>query len=65
LNKIEVKITSKTKVIMPVSLYCQVADMEKTNAIDTKHILPVIEDAAQRYGAEYKGNKSCNLSMIY
>ncbi|MDC1036181.1 DegT/DnrJ/EryC1/StrS family aminotransferase [Alphaproteobacteria bacterium] len=63
-SKIEAKITTKTKAIMPVSLYGQVADMDEINAIAAKHNLPVIEDAAQSFGAEYKGNKSCNLSTI-
>lgn len=63
-SKIEAKITSKTKAIMPVSLYGQVADMDEINAIAAKNNLPVIEDAAQSFGAEYKGNKSCNLSTI-
>jgi len=63
-SKIEAKITSKTKAIIPVSLYGQVADMDEINAIAEKHNLPVIEDAAQSFGAEYKGNKSCNLSTI-
>jgi len=63
-SKIEAKITNKTKAIMPVSLYGQVADMNEINAIAEKHNLPVIEDAAQSFGAEYKGNRSCNLSTI-
>jgi len=63
-SKIEAKITNKTKAIMPVSLYGQVADMDEINAIAEKHNLPVIEDAAQSFGAEYKGKKSCNLSTI-
>ena len=63
-SKIEGKITSKTKVIMPVSLYGQPADMDEINAIAHKHGLKVIEDAAQSFGAEYKGKKSCNLSDI-
>mgnify|MGYP001090577071 CR=1 FL=1 len=63
-SKIEAKITSKTKAIMPVSLYGQVADMDEINVIAAKHNLPVIEDAAQSFGAEYKGKKSCNLSTI-
>jgi len=63
-SKIEAKITNKTKAIMPVSLYGQVADMDEINAIAEKHNLPVVEDAAQSFGAEYKGNKSCNLSTI-
>jgi len=63
-RKIEAKITKKTKAIMPVSLYGQVADMDEINTIAEKHNLPVIEDAAQSFGAEYKGKKSCNLSTI-
>ena len=63
-SKIEAKITNKTKAIMPVSLYGQVADMDEINTIAEKHNLPVVEDAAQSFGAEYKGNKSCNLSTI-
>lgn len=59
---IEAKITSKTKAIMPVSLYGQIADMDKINSIAEKHNLIVIEDAAQSFGATYKGKKSCNLS---
>jgi UDP-2-acetamido-2-deoxy-ribo-hexuluronate aminotransferase len=61
---IEEKITDKTKVIMPVSLYGQPADMDEINAIAEKHNLVVIEDAAQSFGATYKGKKSCNLSTI-
>ena len=61
---IEEKITSKTKAIMPVSLYGQPADMDDINATAEKHNLPVIEDAAQSFGATYKSKKSCNLSTI-
>ena len=63
-NQIEAKITNKTKAIMPVSLYGQLADMDDINSIASKYNLPVIEDAAQSFGAEYKGNKSCNVSTI-
>ena len=63
-SKIEAKITSKTKAIMPVSLYGQAADMDEINAIAAKHNVAVIEDAAQSFGAEYRGKKSCNLSTI-
>lgn len=62
--KIEAAITSRTRAIMPVSLYGQPADMDKINAIAAEHYLPVIEDGAQSFGAEYKGRKSCNLSTI-
>lgn len=55
-------ITPATKAIMPVSLYGQVADMDAINAVAGS--IPVIEDAAQSFGASYKGGKSCNLSTI-
>ena len=61
---IEAAITPRTKAIMPVSLYGQVADMDAINAIAAKHGLPVIEDAAQSFGASYQGKKSCNLSTF-
>lgn len=62
---IEAKITNKTKAIMPVSLYGQTADMDAINAIATRHgNIPVIEDAAQSFGATYKDRKSCNLSTV-
>ncbi len=50
---------------MPVSLYGQVADMDEINAIAARHgNIPVIEDAAQSFGATYKGRKSGNLSTL-
>ena len=62
---IEAKITPRTRAIMPVSLYGQVADMDEINAIAKKNgDIPVIEDAAQSFGATYKGRKSCNVSTI-
>ena len=61
---IEAKITARTRAIMPVSLYGQVADMQAINAIAERHGLAVIEDAAQSFGATYQGRKSCNLSTI-
>jgi UDP-2-acetamido-2-deoxy-ribo-hexuluronate aminotransferase len=62
---IEAKITARTKAIMPVSLYGQTADMDAINAIAARHgHIPVIEDAAQSFGASYKGKKSCNLSTM-
>lgn len=63
-SKIEAAITDRTKAIIPVSLYGQCADMDEINAIAEKHGITVIEDAAQSFGAEYKGKKSCNLSRI-
>jgi len=63
-TKIEAAITDKTKVIIPVSLYGQTADMDAINAVASKHDIIVIEDACQSFGATYKGKKSCNLSTI-
>ncbi|KTC78322.1 DegT/DnrJ/EryC1/StrS family aminotransferase [Legionella brunensis] len=62
--QIEAKITAKTKAIMPVSLYGQCADMDAINLIAKQHGLPVIEDAAQSFGATYKGTYSGALSTI-
>lgn len=62
--KLEAAITHKTKAIIPVSLYGQCADFDAINAIASKYNLPVIEDAAQSFGASYKGKKSCNLTTI-
>jgi len=62
-NLIEAAITPRTRAIMPVSLYGQVCDMDEINAIAARHGgLPVIEDAAQSFGASYRGRKSCGLS---
>jgi UDP-2-acetamido-2-deoxy-ribo-hexuluronate aminotransferase len=61
---LEAKITPRTRAIMPVSLYGQTADMDAINAIAERHGLPVIEDAAQSFGATYKGRKSGNLSTL-
>jgi UDP-2-acetamido-2-deoxy-ribo-hexuluronate aminotransferase len=62
---LEEKITPRTKAIMPVSLYGQTADMDAINAIAQRYgNIPVIEDAAQSFGATYKQRKSCNLSTI-
>ncbi len=63
-TKIEAAITDKTRAIMPVSLYGQCADMDAINEIANRHNLPVVEDAAQSFGATYKGRKSCGLSTI-
>jgi UDP-2-acetamido-2-deoxy-ribo-hexuluronate aminotransferase len=63
-EQLEAAITPRTRAIMPVSLYGQPADMDEINAIAAKHALPVIEDACQSFGAEYRGRKSCNLSTV-
>ena len=61
---LEAAITPRTKAIMPVSLYGQPADMDEINFLADRHALTVIEDAAQSFGSEYMGRKSCNLSKI-
>lgn len=63
-TQIEAAITPRTRAIMPVSLYGQCADMDAIQAIAERHGIPVIEDAAQSFGALYKGRASCNLSSI-
>ena len=63
-TQLEAAITSRTKAIIPVSLYGQCADFDAINAIAARHGIPVIEDAAQSFGATYKGKRSCNLSTI-
>ncbi len=62
--RIEAAITPRTRAIMPVSLYGQCAAMDEINAIAAAHGLSVIEDAAQSFGASYKGRRSCGLSLI-
>jgi len=57
-------ITSRTRAIMPVSLYGQCPDMDRINLVARDNNLAVIEDAAQSFGATYKGRTSCNLSTI-
>ncbi|MEX8500420.1 DegT/DnrJ/EryC1/StrS family aminotransferase [Leptothrix ochracea] len=61
---VEAAITPKTRAIMPVSLYGQVADMAEINTIAARHRLPVIEDAAQSFGASYQGRRSCGVSTV-
>lgn len=64
-SAIESKISARTKAIIPVSLYGQCADMDEINAIAARNRnIAVIEDAAQSFGADYRGRKSCNLSMV-
>ncbi len=62
ITKIEAAITPRTKAIMPVSLYGQMPDMDKINAIAKKHNLAVIEDAAQSFGAKCNGHRSGSMT---
>jgi UDP-2-acetamido-2-deoxy-ribo-hexuluronate aminotransferase len=63
-SKIEEKITSKTKAIMPVSLYGQPADMDAIEAIAKKHNLKVIVDGAQSFGSTFNGKRDSSLGDI-
>lgn len=63
-DKIEEKITEKTKAIMVVHLYGMPADMDKIMEISKKYNLKVIEDCAQSHGAEYKGKKTGTFGDI-
>ena len=64
IEQLEAAITPRTKAIIAVSLYGQCADFDAINAIAAKYNIPVIEDAAQSFGASYKGKKSCNLTTV-
>jgi len=61
---LETAISPRTKAIMPVSLFGQMADYEKINAIAAKHGITVIEDAAQSFGATRNGKRSCGVTKI-
>ena len=63
-NKIEEAITDKTKAIIVVSLYGHIVNINEINNIAERYNLPVIEDGAQSFGAEYNNKKSCSLTTI-
>ncbi len=60
-NKIAAAITPRTKAILPVHLYGQMAEMNPIMEVATKHKLYVIEDAAQSIGAEYQGQRAGSI----
>jgi UDP-2-acetamido-2-deoxy-ribo-hexuluronate aminotransferase len=64
IEQLEKAITPRTKAIIPVSLYGQMAQMERIQEIADRHGLPVIEDGAQSFGASRFGRMSCGASLI-
>jgi UDP-2-acetamido-2-deoxy-ribo-hexuluronate aminotransferase len=63
-EQLEERVMERTKGIIPVSVFGQPSDMDAVNRVADRHGLWVIEDAAQSFGSEYLGRKSCHLSRI-
>lgn len=64
IDRLESAITPRTKAIIPVSLFGQMPDYERINAISARHRIPVIEDGAQSFGATQHGRRSCGVTAI-
>jgi len=63
-KEIEAKITKRTRAIIPVHLFGQMADMDAIGDIARRNNLPVIEDAAQAIGTEYRGRRASSLGLM-
>ena len=63
-DQVESKITDRTRAIIAVHLYGQCADMEALSRVAERHGLPVIEDAAQAFGAEFQGKRAGSLGAL-
>lgn len=64
IDQIEAAITPRTKALLPVSLFGQMPDYDRINAIAAKHHLAVIEDGAQSFGSDHNGRRSCGVTLI-
>lgn len=64
IDLLESAITARTKAIIPVSLFGQMPDYDRINAIAARFDLPVIEDGAQSFGSTQRGRRSCAATMI-
>jgi UDP-2-acetamido-2-deoxy-ribo-hexuluronate aminotransferase len=64
IDRLEAAITPRTKAIMPVSLFGQMPDYDRINAVAAKQAIPVIEDGAQSLGAAQRGRRSCGVTLI-
>ena len=64
LERLAAAITPRTRAILPVSLFGQMPDYDRINAIAARHGLPVIEDGAQSFGATQRGRRSCGVTTI-
>jgi dTDP-4-amino-4,6-dideoxygalactose transaminase len=61
--KIDAAVTPRTKAVVPVHLYGQVADMDAICEVANRHGLPVVEDACQAHGAEYRGRRAGSIGI--
>jgi UDP-2-acetamido-2-deoxy-ribo-hexuluronate aminotransferase len=64
IERLEKAVTPRTRAIMPVSLFGQMPDYDRINAMAARHAIPVIEDGAQSFGATQQGRRSCGVTLI-